>query len=99
MERLEEAIAEDTKKEESKSKRKRNSSNDTYESNKLIAIGEFRGMIVKELREEAIKRGLDTTGTKKDLLERLCNDANNVSNAPVKSSNGLFNSLDYWEIW
>jgi poly [ADP-ribose] polymerase len=94
VERLEEAIAEDTKKEESKSKRKRNSSNDTYESNKLIAIGEFRGMIVKELREEAIKRGLDTTGTKKDLLERLCNDANNVSNAPVKSSNGTDEAED-----
>lgn len=92
MERLEEAIAEDTKKEESKSKRKRNrdSSDVTDESNKLIAIGEFRGMIVKELREEASKRGLDTTGTKKELLERLCNDANNDSSAPVKSGNELF---------
>lgn len=89
MERLEEAIAEANKKEESKSKRKRNrdSSDDTDESTKLIAIGEFRGMIVKELREEANKRGLDTTGTKKELLERLCNDANNGSNAPVKSGN------------
>ncbi|XP_010456041.1 PREDICTED: poly [ADP-ribose] polymerase 2 isoform X1 [Camelina sativa] len=88
VERLEEAIAEDTKKEESKSKRKRNrdsSSDETDESNKLTAIGQFRGMIVKELREEAMKRGLDTTGTKKELLERLCNDANNDSNAPVKS--------------
>ncbi|XP_019089234.1 PREDICTED: poly [ADP-ribose] polymerase 2-like [Camelina sativa] len=42
-------------------------------------------MIVKELREEANKRGLDTTGTKKELPERLCNDASNDSNAPVKS--------------
>ena len=87
MERLEEAIAEDAKKDESKRKRKRNldSSDGADESNKLIAIGELRAMNVKELREEASKRGLVETGTKKDLLERLCNDANNDSIAPVKS--------------
>ena len=87
MERLEEAIAEDAKKDESKRKRKRavDSSNGDDESNKLIAIGELRAMNVKELREEASKRGLATTGTKKVLLERLCNDANNDSSASVKS--------------
>lgn len=92
MERLEEAIAEAEKKDESKNKRKRNrdSSDDTDESNKLIAIGEFREMNVKELREEATKRGLVTTGTKKELLERLCNNVNNESNATAKSGNGLF---------
>lgn len=87
VERLEEAIAEDAKKDESKRKRKRNldSSDGADESNKLIAIGELRAMNVKELREEASKRGLVETGTKKDLLERLCNDANNDSSASVKS--------------
>ncbi|ESQ37899.1 hypothetical protein EUTSA_v10028509mg [Eutrema salsugineum] len=87
VERLEEAIAEDNKIEESKSKRKRNHdpSDGNDDSNKLIAIEEFRGMNVKELREEASKRGLVPTGTKKELLERLCNDANNDSNAPIKS--------------
>lgn len=87
VERLEEAIAEDAKKDESKRKRKRNldSSDGADESNKLIAIGELRAMNVKELREEASKRGLVETGTKKDLLERLCNDANNDSSATVKS--------------
>ena len=50
-----------------------------------IAIDELRAMNVKELREEASKRGLATTGTKKVLLERLCNDANNDSSASVKS--------------
>lgn len=87
VERLEEAIAEDAKKDESKRKRKRNldSSDGADESNKLIAIGELRAMNVKELREEAGKRGLATTGTKKVLLERLCNDANNDSSATVKS--------------
>lgn len=92
MKRLEEAIEETKKKEELKNKRKRSrdSSNGTDDSNKLTAIEEFRGMIVKELREEANKRGLVTTGTKKKLLERLCNDANNDSNGPVKSGNRLF---------
>ncbi|KAG5405179.1 hypothetical protein IGI04_011298 [Brassica rapa subsp. trilocularis] len=87
VERLEEAIAEDAKKDESKRKRKRavDSSDGDDESNKLIAIGELRAMNVKELREEASKRGLATTGTKKVLLERLCNDANNDSSASVKS--------------
>lgn len=91
MERLEEAIAEAEKKEELKSKRKRNrdSSDGDEESNKLIAIGELRGMNVKELREESTKRGLATTGTKKELLERLCNGANSDSNSQVKSGNGL----------
>uniref|UniRef100_A0A0D3ASC1 Poly [ADP-ribose] polymerase n=1 Tax=Brassica oleracea var. oleracea TaxID=109376 RepID=A0A0D3ASC1_BRAOL len=76
VERLEEAIAQDAKKVKSKSRRKRNrdSSDSTHDSNKLIAIGEFRAMNVKELRKEASKRGLATTGTKKELLERLCND-------------------------
>ncbi|XP_013735375.2 poly [ADP-ribose] polymerase 2 isoform X2 [Brassica napus] len=87
VERLEEAIAEEAKKDESKRKRKRavDSSDGDDESNKLIAIGELRAMNVKELREEAGKRGLATTGTKKVLLERLCNDANNDSSASVKS--------------
>ncbi|RID70829.1 hypothetical protein BRARA_C02811 [Brassica rapa] len=87
VERLEEAIAEEAKKDESKRKRKRtvDSSDGDDESNKLIAIGELRAMNVKELREEASKRGLATTGTKKVLLERLCNDANNDSSASVKS--------------
>lgn len=89
MERLEEAIAEDAKKkEESKRKRKRtvdSSDGGDDESNKLIAIGELRAMNVKELREEASKRGVAATGTKKELLERLCDDASNGSSAPVKS--------------
>ncbi|KAF3541748.1 hypothetical protein F2Q69_00021469 [Brassica cretica] len=76
VERLEEAIAQDAKKVKSKSRRKRNrdSSDSTHDSNKLIAIGEFRAMNVKELRKEASKSGLATTGTKKELLQRLCHD-------------------------
>ncbi|KAL0712179.1 hypothetical protein Bca4012_019157 [Brassica carinata] len=87
VERLEEAIAEDAKKDESKRKRKRtvDSSDGGDESNKLVAIGELRAMNVKELREEASKRGVATTGTKKELLERLCDEASNGSSAPVKS--------------
>ncbi|KAL0845761.1 hypothetical protein Bca101_019007 [Brassica carinata] len=82
VERLEEAIAEDAKR---KRKRTVDSSDGGDESNKLVAIGELRAMNVKELREEASKRGVATTGTKKELLERLCDDASNGSSAPVKS--------------
>ncbi|KAJ4905453.1 Poly [ADP-ribose] polymerase 2 [Raphanus sativus] len=90
VERLEEAIAEDAKKEESKRKRKRtvDSSSDgggDDDSNKLIAIGELRAMNVKEMREEASRRGVAATGTKKELLERLCNGPSAQVNAQVKS--------------
>ncbi|KAJ0250128.1 hypothetical protein HA466_0143210 [Hirschfeldia incana] len=87
VERLEEAIAEDAKKKDDESKKRKrkrtvdSSADGDEESNKLIAIGELRGMNVKELREEASKRGVAATGTKKELLERLCNG----SSAPVKS--------------
>ncbi|CAN8308662.1 unnamed protein product [Cochlearia groenlandica] len=91
VERLEEAIAaeeeENKKKKDESNKRKRrgDSSDCNDDSNKLVAIEEFRGMIVKELREEATKRGLVTTGTKKELLERLCNGVNSDSDAQVNS--------------
>ncbi|KAL0730506.1 hypothetical protein Bca4012_026599 [Brassica carinata] len=87
------------KKEESKSRRKRNRdfSDGTEDSNKLIATGEFREMNVKELREEASKRGLVTTGTKKELIERLCNDEDdNNGFKEEKSSKKGAAVLDQW---
>lgn len=99
MERLEEAIAEDAKKQESKSRRKRNrdSTDGTDGSNKLIALSEFREMNVKELREEASKRGLATTGTKKELLERLCNDEDDKNGfEEEKSTKKGAAVLDQW---
>lgn len=39
------------------------------------AIDELQRMTIKQLREEAAMRGISTSGTKKELLDRLC--ANN----------------------
>ncbi|KAL6515968.1 Poly [ADP-ribose] polymerase 2 [Orobanche gracilis] len=53
---------------------------------KIKAIDELRSMNVKQLREEASNRGVSTSGTKKELLERLCaSDGNDSSdNGQVK---------------
>lgn len=51
------------------------------ESEKIMATEDFRKMGIKELREQAIRRGILTTGSKKELLERLCSNADKqVSN-------------------
>lgn len=46
---------------------------------KVKAIDDLRTMNIKQLREEAVIRGISTTGTKKELLERLYDDNDNVS--------------------
>ncbi|KAJ9171804.1 hypothetical protein P3X46_015118 [Hevea brasiliensis] len=40
---------------------------------KIKAIENFREMNIKQLREQAKLRGVSTNGTKKEILERLCN--------------------------
>ncbi|GER24726.1 poly [ADP-ribose] polymerase family protein [Striga asiatica] len=47
---------------------------------KVKTIDDMRGMNIKQLREEAGTRGLSAVGTKKELLERLCADNDDVSN-------------------
>lgn len=51
------------------------------ESKKIMATESFRKMGISELREQARLRGVLTTGSKKELLERLC------SNVEKQSSN------------
>ncbi|GAA0148454.1 DNA metabolism protein [Lithospermum erythrorhizon] len=53
-------------------------------ANKMKEINEFKNMTVKELREEAILRGISSCGTKKELTQRLCEVAENDSNSSVK---------------
>ncbi|KAL0371463.1 UNVERIFIED_CONTAM: Poly [ADP-ribose] polymerase 2 [Sesamum angustifolium] len=43
-------------------------------------IDELQKMNIKQLREEAAKRGISAAGTRKELLERLFSDNDNVSN-------------------
>ncbi|KAK4406998.1 Poly [ADP-ribose] polymerase 2 [Sesamum angolense] len=53
---------------------------DSHSTLKTKTIDELQKMNVKQLREEAAKRGVSAAGTKKELLERLCSDNDNVSN-------------------
>ncbi|PPD88448.1 hypothetical protein GOBAR_DD14619 [Gossypium barbadense] len=86
--RLEDALLKERKKEEENggkannaignNKRKRGRESDVCnneDSDKVNAVEEFRQMNVKQLREQATLRRLSTVGTKKELLERLCEDA------------------------
>lgn len=50
---------------------------------KIKAIENFREMNIKQLREQAKLRGVSTNGTKKEILERLCDglsDSDGYSN-------------------
>ncbi|XP_020550285.1 poly [ADP-ribose] polymerase 2 isoform X1 [Sesamum indicum] len=53
---------------------------DSHSTLKIKAIDELQKMNIKQLREEAAKRGISAAGTKKELLERLFCDNDNVSN-------------------
>ncbi|KAJ0025700.1 hypothetical protein Pint_09088 [Pistacia integerrima] len=67
---------EEEKKQSMGSKKRARESNEeqSNESEEIMAIEDFRQMGVKQLREQADLRGLPKTGTKKELLERICKD-------------------------
>lgn len=77
MRRLEEAIQEESNRQSTSSngnnrKRQRDGSeNEDTEKNKVKVTEELRSMTVKQLREEASRRGISTSGSKKELVERL----------------------------
>ncbi|KAK4788973.1 hypothetical protein SAY86_020292 [Trapa natans] len=48
---------------------------------KVGAVEKFRGMSIQQLRAEARNQGVSTSGSKKELLERLCTDSTNDSDA------------------
>lgn len=56
----------------SKKRGRESAEEQSNESEKMMAIEEFRQMGVKQLREQADLRGLPKTGTKKELLQRIC---------------------------
>ncbi|KAJ7977582.1 Poly [ADP-ribose] polymerase [Quillaja saponaria] len=54
-------------------KRERDSENvDSTGPKKIKAIEKFREMGIRQIREEASLRGISVTGSKRELLERLC---------------------------
>ncbi|XP_021839258.2 poly [ADP-ribose] polymerase 2 isoform X2 [Spinacia oleracea] len=84
VKRLESALRKETKqlaaKDESGSTKKRDRENDDSKEigNVVDEIGEierFQGMTVQKLRKEASIRGLSTSGTKKELVQRLCDSS------------------------
>ncbi|XP_041018200.1 poly [ADP-ribose] polymerase 2-A isoform X3 [Juglans microcarpa x Juglans regia] len=57
-------------------KRQRDSENgDSSVPGKIKAIEKLRGMGIRQLRELAAHRGVSETGSKKEILERLCEDS------------------------
>ncbi|KAG6703967.1 hypothetical protein I3842_07G112300 [Carya illinoinensis] len=57
-------------------KRQRDSENgDSSVPRKIKAIEKLRGMGIRQLRELAALRGVSETGSKKEILERLCEDS------------------------
>ena len=44
----------------------------------MKATDEFQDMSVKQLREQATLRGISATGSKKELLERLSEDSDDI---------------------
>ncbi|KAK4338120.1 hypothetical protein RND71_042607 [Anisodus tanguticus] len=82
VKRLEEAIEEENKKQlNGDRKRSRVDNSDTIESGKMNDVEEYKKMSVKELREVATSRGISSTGSKKELVERLCAAADSQNNA------------------
>lgn len=62
-------------------KRKRDSEGDEPNgSEKIKAVNAFRDMGIQQLREQVALRGISTSGSTKELLERLCEDSEKGSN-------------------
>ncbi|XP_048337151.2 poly [ADP-ribose] polymerase 2 isoform X2 [Ziziphus jujuba] len=58
-------------------------------SEKIKAVDSFRDMGIQQLREQAALRGISTSGSKKELLERLCEYSDKGSNdIPQESDDG-----------
>ncbi|XP_021805101.1 poly [ADP-ribose] polymerase 2 [Prunus avium] len=58
--------------------RQSNEDGESTGSEKIKATDEFRDMSVKQLREQATLRGISATGSKKELLERLSEDSDDI---------------------
>uniref|UniRef100_A0A0V0I5D9 Putative ovule protein n=1 Tax=Solanum chacoense TaxID=4108 RepID=A0A0V0I5D9_SOLCH len=83
VKRLEEAIEveeEENKKKLNGDKKRSRVDSDSIGSVKMNDVEEYKKMSVKELREVATSRGISSTGSKKELVERLCDGADSQNN-------------------
>lgn len=58
---------------------------DSNGTEKIKAVDRFRDISIQQLRKEAALRGLSKTGSKKQLIERLCTDSQEDSNAVIEA--------------
>lgn len=86
--RLEEAIEEENKKQLNGDRKRSRVDSDSIGSAKMNAVAEYKKMSVKELREVATSRGISSTGSKKELVERLCAAADS-QNDDSKNDHGV----------
>ncbi|XP_015159900.1 poly [ADP-ribose] polymerase 2-like isoform X2 [Solanum tuberosum] len=83
VKRLEEAIEveeEENKKKLNGDKKRSRVDSDSIGSVKMNDVEEYKKMSVKELREVATSRGISSTGSKKELVQRLCAAADSKKN-------------------
>ncbi|KAG5514214.1 hypothetical protein RHGRI_035572 [Rhododendron griersonianum] len=67
-----------------KRRREETQDGDSNGADKIQAVEKLRGMDIRKLRKEAELRGVSTTGSKKELLQRLCADSHD-SNAVIEA--------------
>jgi poly [ADP-ribose] polymerase len=70
-------------------KRNRDSENEASNSTKIMAVEKFREMSIQQLRQLATLQGISKSGSKKDLIERLCEDSNHDSPQGIENSKSL----------
>ncbi|KAE9460473.1 hypothetical protein C3L33_07626, partial [Rhododendron williamsianum] len=67
-----------------KRRREETQDGDSNGADKIQAVEKLRGMDIRKLRKEAELRGVSITGSKKELLQRLCADSHD-SNAVIEA--------------
>lgn len=72
--RLEAAIRKETVTDGHTSSHRKRQRDPENEVDTVASIDNFRQMGIQQLREEASRRGISVTGSKKQLLERICDD-------------------------
>ncbi|KAG5592208.1 hypothetical protein H5410_042722 [Solanum commersonii] len=97
--RLEEAIEveeEENKKKLNGDKKRSRVDSDSIGSGKMNDVEEYKKMSVKELREVATSRGISSTGSKKELVFRLCAAADSQKNDSKDDLGGTVVVLLLW---
>lgn len=68
-----------------KRRREETQDGDSNGADKIKSVEKLWGMDIRKLRKEAELRGVSSTGSKKELLQRLCADSHD-SNAVIEGN-------------